>query len=102
SQHPSLRSKEKSKQHKSVLKRHERLKELITKEKWKEGDSIFGLPKIKIVKFKIRKEKAVPAAAAVEGAAAEAQAQVSEETKAGAKEAVGKKEAAPKKEAPKK
>ena len=34
SQHPSLRSKAKSKQHRSVLKRYERVKGLKEKEKW--------------------------------------------------------------------
>jgi small basic protein (TIGR04137 family) len=31
----------------SVLKRYERLKILIEKKKWKEKDSVFGLPKTK-------------------------------------------------------
>jgi len=66
SQHPSLRSSDKDKQHRSVLKRYERLKILKDKEKWKDGDSVFGLQKVKIIKFKIKKEKAVP----VEGAEA--------------------------------
>jgi len=59
SQHPSLRSSDKDKQHRSVLKRHERLKILKDKEKWEEKDSVFGLPKVKILRFKIKKEKAV-------------------------------------------
>ena len=66
SQHPSLRSSDKDKQHRSVLKRYERLKILKDKEKWKDGDSVFGLQKVKIIKFKIKKEKAAP----VEGAEA--------------------------------
>jgi len=61
SQHPSLRSSDKDKQHRSVLKRYERLKILKDKEKWKDGDSVFGLQKVKIIKFKIKKEKAAPA-----------------------------------------
>ncbi len=64
SQHPSLRSSDKDKQHRSVLKRHERLKILKEKEKWKEEDSVFGLPKVKIMRFKIKKEKAAAAEAA--------------------------------------
>lgn len=59
-QHPSLRSSGKSKQHRSVLKRFEKLKHLIEKGEWEEGRSIFGLPKIKLLKFKIKKEKADP------------------------------------------
>ena len=65
SQHPSLRSSDKDSKNRSVLKRYERVKILRDKEKWTEEKSVFGLPKVKVVKFKIKKEKA--AAAAVEG-----------------------------------
>ena len=58
SQHSSLRSKLKDVAQRSVLKRYERLKELEEKEKWKEEESVYGLPKLKVVKFKIKKEKA--------------------------------------------
>jgi len=71
SQHPSLRSGEKSAKFRSVLKRYERIKKLKEKEKWEEGDAVYGLPKLKILKFKVKKEKAAPAAegeAAAEGA----------------------------------
>ncbi len=68
SQHPSLSSSDKDKQHRSVLKRYEKVKILKDKEKWKEGDSVYGLAKVKIVRFKIKKEKAV----AAEGAEAAA------------------------------
>ena len=68
SQHPSLSSSDKDKQHRSVLKRYEKVKILKDKEKWKDGDSVYGLPKVKIIRFKIKKEKA----AAVEGAEGEA------------------------------
>ena len=65
SQHPSLRSSDKDKQQRSVLKRYERIKTLQDKEKWDEKkDSVFGLPKVKVTRFRIKKEKA----AAVEGA----------------------------------
>jgi len=60
SQHPSLRSQDKDKKHRSVLKRYERVGALKEKEKWKEGSSVFGLAKVKIIKFKIKKEKAAP------------------------------------------
>lgn len=65
-QHPSLKSKEKGKQHRSVLKRYERVKALEEKEKWTKGDSVFGLLKLKLIKFKLKKEKT--AAKAEEGA----------------------------------
>ncbi|MFC1658320.1 small basic protein [Candidatus Omnitrophota bacterium] len=69
--HPSLSSSAKAKKTRSVLKRAERLKILMDKESWKEGQSIFGLAKVKTVRLKIKKEKAAaaPAAGAGEGAA---------------------------------
>ncbi len=68
SQHPSLKSDAKGKAHRSVWKRFERLKFLVDKDKWVGGNSIFGLPKMKLLKIKIKKEKPVEAA---EGALAE-------------------------------
>ena len=69
--HPSLSSSEKAKKVRSVLKRAERLKILMDKDSWKQGQSIFALPKIKTIRIKIKKEKAAPAAAeaAAEGEA---------------------------------
>ena len=69
SQHPSLSSSGKDKAHRSVLKRYERVKMLKEKEKWDNKESVYGLPKVKIIKFKIKKEKAVVAEGA-EGAVA--------------------------------
>ena len=82
--HPSLASKSKSKRSRSVLKRFERLKELLEKEKWQPGDSVFGLPKIKILRWKTKKTKkaAEGDAAAVEGAAVEGAAAGSKATPA--------------------
>ena len=68
SQHPSLKSSDRLKQHRSVLKRYERLRILKEKGEWADDDSVYGLPKLKIVRFKIKKEKAE--AAAEEGAVA--------------------------------
>ena len=56
--HPSLRSSDKNKKQRSVLKRTERLKIMLEKKLWKEGDDVFGLPKIKTIRIKIKKEKA--------------------------------------------
>ena len=73
SQHPSLRSSDKDKKQRSVLKRYERIKALQDKEKWDEKkDSVFGLPKVKVTRFKIKKEKAAAAEGAetAEGSAA--------------------------------
>lgn len=55
--HPSLNTPEKDKKHRSVLKRTERLKMMIDKDSWKEGDRVYGLPKIKTLKIKVKKEK---------------------------------------------
>jgi len=62
SQHSSLRLGKKSKQHRSVLTRAEKIKKLKEEDKWQDRKSVFGLPKIKILRFKIKKEKAAPAA----------------------------------------
>jgi small basic protein (TIGR04137 family) len=56
--HPSLSASAQNKKQKSVLKRSERLKKMLEKGSWHEGDSVFGLPKIKTVRIKIKKEKA--------------------------------------------
>lgn len=68
--HPSLNTPAQSKQQRSVLKRTERLKILQQKGLWDKGKSVFGLPKIKIFRIKIKKEKAAEKPA--EGAAGEA------------------------------
>lgn len=71
SMHPSLKATEKGKKQRSVLKRIERVKSMMDKEKWKEGDDFYHLPKLKTIRIKIKKEKAEKAAetTAVEGAA---------------------------------
>ncbi|MFH1665577.1 MAG: hypothetical protein ABIA77_05485 [Candidatus Omnitrophota bacterium] len=57
-QHPSLKVKQVGGLFRSVLKRYEKLKELIVKEKWdKKKDSIYHMPKIKRIKFKVKKTK---------------------------------------------
>jgi small basic protein (TIGR04137 family) len=60
--HPSLLTSEKDKKQRSVLKRTERLRMMLEKNTWKDGDKVFGLPKIKTVRIKIKKEKAEKAA----------------------------------------
>jgi len=88
--HPSLSSKGKGSRSRSVLKRFERLKELQEKEKWSLQDSVFGLPKLKTVRWKVKKAKK----------AAEAEAPAAEG--AAAAPAAGEKKAAPAKEKPRK
>ena len=69
--HPSLAISESDKKQRSVLKRTERIRMMLEKGKWKEGDRVYGLPKIKTVRIKIKKEKAEKAADTATGASAE-------------------------------
>jgi small basic protein (TIGR04137 family) len=41
----------------SVLTRAERLAQLTSSERWKEGDSVFGLPKVRVFKLAMKKKK---------------------------------------------
>ena len=66
--HSSLRVSNAGRKHRSVLKRYERLKVLKDKNMWSDDKAVLGLPKVKMQKIKIKKEKAV----AAEGAAAPA------------------------------
>jgi small basic protein (TIGR04137 family) len=69
--HPSLSKTGKDSKPRSVLKRTERLRMMLEKNDWKEGDEVYGLPKIKTIRIKIKKEKVEKAGAvAAEGAAA--------------------------------
>lgn len=77
--HPSLNTPAKDKIQRSVLKRAEKIKHLFEKGLWKKGDSVFGLPKIKIFRIKIKKEKAAEKPA--EEAAATPEAAATAETK---------------------
>ena len=43
----------------SVLSRAERLAKLAETERWKEGDPVFGLPKVRVQKLALRKKKKV-------------------------------------------
>ena len=54
----SLVVKSKLKRSRNVLKRDERIQRLLEEERWNEGDAVFGLPKVKIVKVKRVKQKA--------------------------------------------
>ena len=67
--HPSLSDSAKTKKTRSVLKRAERLKIMLDKDTWKQGESIFGLPKIKTLRIKFKKEKAAASATAAGEAA---------------------------------
>ncbi len=69
SQHRSLRSRSAARQHRNVLKRYERLKALSAADRWKEGDPVWGLPKVRSIKERFKKGKAAPAGAADAAAA---------------------------------
>ena len=57
--HTSLRSsKLAAASLRNVLKRHERVRHLLTHGQWAEGSSVLGLPKIKQLKMKSRKAAA--------------------------------------------
>jgi len=70
--HPSLTISEKDKKTRSVLKRIERIRQMQEKGDWKQGDAVYGLPKIKTIKIKIKKEKVEKAATTTEEGAAPA------------------------------
>ena len=67
--HPSLTISEKDKKVRSVLKRIERIRQMQEKGNWKQGDSVYGLPKIKSLRIKIKKEKIEKAATETEAGA---------------------------------
>jgi small basic protein (TIGR04137 family) len=56
--HPSLKTSKAGKKHRTVLKRYERLTALKEKGILKDDDSVFGMPKLKIIRIKVKKEKA--------------------------------------------
>jgi len=55
SQHPSLRCDSVGTKHRNVLKRLERIKRLEKENRWNENSKIFGLPKVKCIKIKVKK-----------------------------------------------
>lgn len=71
--HSSLRSNKKaSGSLRNVLKRHERVRHLMSQGLWSDGRSMRGLPKIKQLKMKVRKAAKEKEAAPAAGAAAPA------------------------------
>jgi small basic protein (TIGR04137 family) len=56
--HKSLRTKNELQRSRNVLTRKERLKAMREKGTWKDGDPVFGLPKLRVAfKFKKRAKK---------------------------------------------
>ena len=83
----------------SVLNRAERIERLKTADRWQEGDSPFGLAKVRVFKLAMKKKKKKKEEEGAEGTAAAAPA--ADAKKADGKKADAKKPDA-KKEAPKK
>ncbi len=53
----SLKIKAGSVKMRNVLTRPERLKRLAEVERWQEGDPVFGIPKVRVVKISLKKKK---------------------------------------------
>lgn len=55
----SLKIKAGSVKARNVLTRAERLTKLIEADRWSEGDPIYGIPKVRVVKISLKKKKKV-------------------------------------------
>ena len=64
----SLRRKNQLQRARNVLNRGERIKQLQDEERWPEGRSPYGLPKVKVIKIVIKKAKKVKEEETAEGA----------------------------------
>jgi len=68
----SLRTKLGLARARSVLSRDERITRLKAVDRWKEGDSPVGLPKVRVYKISLKKKKVKKEEEGAEGAAAPA------------------------------
>ena len=59
-------------QNRNVLTRAERIEKLLEAERWKEGDKVIGLPKVRVTKVALKKKKKAKKAEDGEVAATEA------------------------------
>lgn len=75
----------------NVLKRGERIEKLKQAERWKEGDAVIGLPKVRVYKLSLKKKKKAKTPEEAAAAAGD------KKGAAPAKPAAGAKPAAPKK-----
>ncbi len=55
----SLKIKAGSAKMRNVMTRSERLAKLIETERWTEGDSVYGMPKVRVQKISLKKKKKV-------------------------------------------
>jgi small basic protein (TIGR04137 family) len=53
----SLKIKAGSVKMRNVLTRPERLRKLIADDRWQEGDPVYGIPKVRVVKISMKKKK---------------------------------------------
>lgn len=65
----SLRVRKAMVRNRSVLTRAERIQRLLSMDRWKEGDSPLGLPKVRVPKITVKKKKKQKKAEAAEAAA---------------------------------
>jgi small basic protein (TIGR04137 family) len=78
----SLRRKNSLERSRNVLTRGERIKVLQDEERWKEGRSPYGLPKVRVLKMAKKAKKAAKEEKTEEGAAPAATAPAAGEKKA--------------------
>ncbi len=55
----SLKIKAGSVKMRNVLTRAERLTKLVEADRWSEGDPVYGIPKVRVVKISLKKKKKV-------------------------------------------
>ena len=55
--HRSLASRSKLKRQRNVLSRVERIEKMVDQGRWNAGDTVFGLPALKVLKIKTGKKK---------------------------------------------
>ena len=72
SQHSSLRIDKVGSRHRNVLKRYERIEKLKGESRWTDNKSVYGLPKVKSQKMKVKKAAKTAAAAGAAAAPAAA------------------------------
>ena len=77
----SLRRKNQLARARNVLTRGERIKTLMDEERWKEGQSPYNLPKVKVVKVVVKKAKKAKEEEKTEGEAGAAAAAPAAEKK---------------------
>jgi len=65
----SLRVKAGAISNRNVLTRAERILKLKESDRWKEGDKVLGLPKVRVLKLSLKKKKKAKAEEGAEGAA---------------------------------